>query len=186
MSNRIEEEEVVPAHAPLPRRPARAMLVLALTLGLAVGAVTGSLVVGPLLADPSGGGEGGSVPSGPALEAACEALFREWEVEMRPPAPAAVHSIENVVLNPAGSGGTRFLMATVGFGLRDPADAEQFTARDAEIRDIVIGVLGARSVLELSDVLTREVMKEEMRARVARLVGQRALVDIYFPQFVIQ
>ncbi|MEX2571725.1 MAG: flagellar basal body-associated FliL family protein [Gemmatimonadota bacterium] len=155
----------------------RATIVIALTIGLAVGAGTGSFVVGPLLAD---------APGAPVDEAACEALFAEWEIEMRPPAPAAIYTIEDVILNPAQSGGTRFLMASVGFGMREATGVDEMTLRDAEIRDIVIGTLGAKTVTELADTGVRTEIKEEMRAEVANLLGQRAVIDVYFPKFVIQ
>lgn len=158
----------------------RSSVVIALTLGLLIGAGAGSLIVGPLLAE-----SGGSI-SDAELEARCEALFAEWDVEMRPPIPAAVHTIENLVLNPARSGGTRFLMASVAFAVRDQSGAELIVARDAEIRDIVIRTLGSRTVPELADMHARNEMKEEMRAEVARIIGQRTLIDIYFPQFVLQ
>lgn len=177
-----EQEQEAPSS-----RSGRARVVIALTVGLVAGAAGGSLIVGPVIADPAGGEEAAyAVPAGPDLEAACEALFAEWEVEMRPPPPAAVFSIENLVLNPAQSGGTRFVMASVGFGMRDTAAYDHIVQREAEIRDVVIRVIGSKTVSELSDVPSRNRMKDEMRQEVARLVGQRGLIDIYFPQFVIQ
>lgn len=159
------------------------LLVIALTIGLIAGAAAGSLVVGPLVA------EGPKKESGHGEEAAsgggedCAALLAAHGVQL---APAAVHTIDNVVVNPAQSGGTRFLMASVAFGLADAHSAEQMTLRDAEIRDIVVRVLSSRTVAQLTDLEGRNAIKEEMRGEVVALVGDHALVDIYFPQFVIQ
>src|SRR5690606_8176922 len=100
--------------------------------------------------------------------------------------PAAVHTIENIVINPAQSNGTRYLMASVGFGLADAHGAELMKLRDAEVRDIVVRVLGSRTVAELSDVPTRDEIKAEMREKVTAIAGEHALVDVYFSQFVIQ
>ncbi len=173
-----EQQEVTVA------RGGRAKLVIALTLGLAIGAGSGSLVVGPLIADPAEVDGRALTPE--QLEAQCAALFEEWGDDRRAAAPAAVHTIENVVLNPAGSQGTRFLLASVGFGLREAAGAEQMAGRDAEVRDLVIRVLGSRSVTELSEATLRDSIKEEMRDEVTRLLGPDAVLDVYFPQFVIQ
>ena len=185
MSNTADEQQ------PAAGGRGRATLVIALTIGLIVGAGAGSLVVGPLLAESGGGGgahggQAGSAADGASLEAQCEALFAEWEVEMRPPAPAAVYTIENIVLNPAQSGGTRFLMASVSFGMRDALGVDEMTLRDAEIRDIVIRTLGSKTVEQLADTNVRSTIKAEMQDQVAQLVGKRKLIDIYFPQFVIQ
>ena len=157
----------------------RKVLIIALTIGLVVGAAAGSLVVGPLVAEGPAKEESGA--AGSADE--CAAVLAQHGVVT---APVAVHTIETLVLNPAQSGGTRYLMASVGFGLADLHGAEQMTLRDAEIRDIVVRVLGSKTVAELSDLSLRNGMKEEMRTEIVKVVGEHGLVDIYFPQFVIQ
>jgi flagellar protein FliL len=181
MSNTAQEQET-----PTAPKQGRAKLVIALTIGLIAGAGAGSLVVGPLLAESKGGGDHGKPAEGAELEAQCSALFEEWSGEKRPPAPAVVYTLESLVLNPANSGGTRYLMASVGFGLRDLHGEEQMTLRDAEIRDIVIRILGSKTIPELADTSVRTSIKEEIRTEVGNIVGEHALIDVYFPQFVIQ
>lgn len=158
-----------------PARGGKKVLVVALTIGLVVGAGAGSFVVGPLVAEGPAKAEAGAEDCAAALAQHGAAA-----------APVAVHTIENLVLNPAQSGGTRYLMASVGFGLSDLHGADQMTLRDAEIRDIVLRVLGSKTVGELSDLAMRDSIKEEMRTEVVEIVGEHGLVDIYFPQFVIQ
>jgi flagellar FliL protein len=171
MSKEIEEaEEEQPASS---RKTGT--LVIALTVGLIAGALGGSLVVGPLLADSSGEGDHGGAGDCAAVAGGHGSV-----------APAAVHTIDNVVINPAQSGGTRFLMVTVGVGLKDAHGAVTLALRDAELRDIVVRTLGSKTVEQLSDVASRTAIKEEMKTEVARLIGEKGVVDIYFPQFVIQ
>lgn len=178
MSEEIQgqEEETTP----VPRGGVKATLVIALTLGMVGGAALGSFVVGPLLAD-SPEVEGVSAVTCVTDEGARDSVEDEHASE-----PAAVHSIENIVINPARSNGTRFLMASVGFGLEDAHGVETMKLRDAEIRDVVVTALGSRTVAELSDLSTRDVIKAEMRDKVAAIVGENALLDVYFSQFVIQ
>jgi flagellar protein FliL len=157
-------------------------LVGAILLGLAVGAIGGSIIVGPLLADdPLGDCE-------EHLEAYIAANYPQLETTPRSAgAPAAVYSIENLVLNPAQSGGTRFLMTTVGFGVNQAGLVDQMANREAEIRDIVLRVLGSKTVAELSDMNFRmTTLKDELRTEVGPLLPPRSIVDIYFPQFVLQ
>src|SRR5262249_1410852 len=68
--------------------------------GLRGGGAVGLFVVGPMLAKK----RAAAPPPKPAAEAA---------------ATPVVHAIENLVLNPAGTGGARFLMATATFELKD-------------------------------------------------------------------
>jgi flagellar protein FliL len=179
MSEEILEQDEA---APVPQGKGRATLVIALTIGMIGGASLGSFVVGPLLADSP------EAEHGVAAECACaeEAGEHDEAEGGHASGPAAVHTIENIVINPAQSNGTRFLMASVGFGLTDAHGAEVMELRDAEIRDVVVRVLGARTVAELADLPTRDSIKAEMREKVIAVVGEHALVDVYFSQFVIQ
>jgi flagellar FliL protein len=92
------------------------------------------------------------------------------------------------VLNPAQSGGTRFLLLTVAFELKDEATLEELKTRDAELRDAVLVTVGAKSVEFLSDMAVRDTLKNELRGVTAKLFPKKKNVirRIYFPQFVIQ
>lgn len=157
----------------------RFALVLALTVGITAGAAVGSFVVGPLLADApapecevladdedehgeASGGHGSAKPSG------------------------TVHMIQNLVLNPAQSGGTRFLVSTVAISVRDSAAVLAIGQRDSEVRDALLRVLGGKTVLQLTDMELRAALKEEVREELRGIFGKAAIRDIYFPQFVIQ
>jgi flagellar FliL protein len=95
--------------------------------------------------------------------------------------------MENLVLNPAGSNGTRFLMAAVAAELKDEKVKEDMTARDAELRDAVLRLLGERTVDQLSDVTMREELKKQLTDSLNSRLGMKgAIKRVYFPQFVIQ
>jgi flagellar protein FliL len=143
----------------------RGILILAIA-GVAAGAATGLFVTGPLLAKRR---ETAAAAPKPTLEAA-----------------AAVHSVENLVLNPAGSGGTRFLMVTATFQIRDGGVETQMKEHDAEVRDRILSLLGKKTVEELSDIAQREAIKKEVLESVASLFDKGAIRKLFFAQFVIQ
>ena len=113
------------------------------------------------------------------------------------------------MLNPAESGGQRFLLLTIAFELRDAAALEEMKARDAELRDAVLQSVGAKSVDYLADMGKRDSLKTELKAVAGKLfadaardpkkdpnkdpkegvkkgAGKPVVRRIYFPQFVIQ
>jgi flagellar FliL protein len=96
-----------------------------------------------------------------------------------------VHLLDNLVLNPAGSGGTRFLLLSVAFEVKSAAVLEQMKARDAELRDVVLVTLGSKSVEELADMHAREALKTELRTATEKTF-KKGVKRVYFPQFVIQ
>ncbi|HET7276015.1 MAG TPA: flagellar basal body-associated FliL family protein [Longimicrobiaceae bacterium] len=156
-------------------------MILAIIIGLAVGGLGGAFVAGPLLAErvSAGGDASAAAPD----EHAGAGDAGEHGGESGGP---AVHTIDNMVLNPANSGGTRFLMATLAFSVADSSMISEMESRDAEVRDAVLRVLGRKTVLQLADVEGRLLLKQELSAAVDSLIGEHAVEDVYFPQFVIQ
>lgn len=99
---------------------------------------------------------------------------------------AIVHPIENLVLNPAGSGGTRFLMVTATFELKDGGADQAMKDHDAEVRDHILALLGKKTIDQLTDISQRETIKKEVLDAVAPLLPKGAIKQVFFPQFVIQ
>ena len=95
--------------------------------------------------------------------------------------------IDNLVLNPANSGGGRFLLASVNLRLTDAATKESLVQRDAEARDAILRVLGTKQVEELVNIGNRERFKKDIRALINGMFpGKNVVLGVYFSQFVIQ
>ncbi|MBC7563854.1 MAG: flagellar basal body-associated FliL family protein [Gemmatimonadaceae bacterium] len=101
-------------------------------------------------------------------------------------ATAQLYTIADLVLNPAGSGGTRFLMLSVAFDVKDSAAVETLKLRDAEIKDAVLALVGAKTVEQLAEVTAREPLKVEIKDLVQKIMKQKLIKRVSFPQFVIQ
>ena len=98
-----------------------------------------------------------------------------------------LYTISDLVLNPAGSGGTRFLMLSVAFDMQDSSGVEALKKRDAEIKDAVLALVGSKTVDQLAEVSAREPLKVEIRDLVSRITKMpKAIKRVSFPQFVIQ
>jgi len=101
-------------------------------------------------------------------------------------AEGSIHLIENLVLNPAGTSGTRFLMAAVAIETKSSTENDRMNKRDAELRDVILAVLGARTIDQLSSLAGREPLKKEVMDSVNAMFGPGVARSVYFPQFVIQ
>ena len=94
--------------------------------------------------------------------------------------------IEGLVVNPAGTGGVRYLMVSVGLEAADPAVLEEVTTKDVVVRDAVIGLLSAKTVETLADIGNRDDMKEEIRLTINGILGKGEIDRLYFTQFMLQ
>ena len=172
-----------------PKRGGKKIVLAAvLVVGTLVGGGAGAVFAGPMLAD---------LILGPSEATAAEAHGAEGgdhgEAEADDGhgggghgAGAASYLVENLVLNPAGSNGTRFLMASVSLELGDAAAAEEFKVRDAQVRDALLTTLGQKTVEQLTDIGGRDSLKAEMKHAVSALFPEGTVSGIYLPQFVIQ
>ena len=153
-------------------------LIAMIAVGLAIGGGTGAAFVGPMVAKKMG-----KAPEALAAEGA-EAGHETEPVE--PGTVAPVHLMENLVLNPAGSGGSRFLLLSVAIEASSSTMEADMTARDAELRDIILTSLGTKTVDQLTDIANREGIKNEVQTAIIARFGKSSVKRLYFPQFVVQ
>ncbi len=182
--DQITEEGEEPTEA---RKGGKLGAILILLFGVGAGGAVGFTtlgpsVVGPMLAEravaapndaaaddgPGGGGHGAEAEGGTGGAA------------------DAVHMIDNLVVNPARSSGTRFLLASIAVRASSSGGADLLSAHDIELRDALIIVLGSKTVDELGDISRREELVAEIRSAIEKIVGTGVVSGIYIPQFVIQ
>jgi flagellar FliL protein len=99
---------------------------------------------------------------------------------------AEVYLVSNLLVNPTGTGGTRYLSASVGIQVDSPGVLDQLRVRDLQVRDLLILVLSSRTVEELTDPRSREQMRKEILGRLNQLIGGEELSAVYFVDYVLQ
>jgi len=166
----LESLEALDEDAPKAKGgPSLLVLLVLAGVGAGVGGWVGGPIVTPMVAQVAasregGGGGGHGAPSDDA----------EGPI-----------TIENLVLNPAGSGASRFLIATLVLDA-DESVREELGGRDAEARDLLLTILSGRTVEELSDISLRDEIREDLRAALNIMLGYEGVHRIFLPQFVIQ
>jgi len=117
--------------------------------------------------------------------AAGKTLQEETKKEGIPVEPQ-VFLIKDIIINPAGTNGTRFLLVTVGFEVDNPPGIGGLEKKEVEIRDILNSVLMAKGLKELADVEKREALRDEIAEKVGGIVKETPLKHVYFSKFIIQ
>ncbi|MBK6486399.1 MAG: flagellar basal body-associated FliL family protein [Gemmatimonadetes bacterium] len=196
----MSEQAAAPAEgggAPESTGPKGVVLIGALVGSLLIGGAAGVFAVGPMLAKKSGYTVAAAAHAAMADDSAgADDHEAPAEGEHAPDGKAEgsggagnLHLIDNLVLNPAGSGGSRFLMLAAAIEFAEAAQVEETKNRDSEVRDVVLRVLGSKTVEELSEMSNREAIKAELADSLGTLFKKskkKAIRRIYFPQFVIQ
>ena len=94
--------------------------------------------------------------------------------------------LSDIIINPAESGGKRFLLLSIGLESSEPKVLEEVGTKDIVVRDVVLRVMGERTVSELSSIEERQAIKEELRHTLNELMDTGEIDRLYFTQFVLQ
>jgi len=97
-----------------------------------------------------------------------------------------MYEISDIVINPAGTGGSRFLSVSFGFELDSESEVIAFRTRDAVIRDALITILSSKTVAQLTDARQKEIIRYQIKKRVTDLMKTDQLAGVYYTDFVLQ
>jgi flagellar FliL protein len=97
-----------------------------------------------------------------------------------------VYKIDNIIVNPSGTGGTRYLSVSMAFEVGSQATVKKFEDKQPLIRDALITILGSKTIDQLSDPKQKEITRFQIKKRVEQLLGLDDLAAVYFTDFIIQ
>lgn len=184
----MSDAAVTDAAGAAPAGGKKAGLVAGLTLaGALAGGLAASLVVAPKIiarsappvvtADSAAVGEAPAGEGHPA-EGGKGAEGGEGEKKLI--------ELPNIVVNPAGSQGSRFLMATVAVTVADEEAEKVLRAHEVEFKDKVVSILETLTMAQLSAPGARDTLKLRIGVAAGTIIGPKIPVKVFLPQFVIQ
>ena len=116
--------------------------------------------------------------------------------------PKEIVLIDNLIVNPAGTNGTRYLSTSIGLEIeKNGAGGEDKEESKEEgksgegdrmkkltpvIRDILIAILSSRTLEELSSVEGKEAVRKEILEKIQLALGDIKLSRVYFVDYVLQ
>jgi flagellar protein FliL len=115
-----------------------------------------------------------------------------------------IYLIEDVIVNPAGTRGSRYLSVSVGVEMNAPEAAEQgggegghgggsaeseanpLDAKKPQLRDALINILSSKTIPELTTTEDKERIRQEILTRFTEILEPQPVYQIYFVDFVLQ
>lgn len=94
--------------------------------------------------------------------------------------------IKDVIINPAGTNGTRFLLTTVGIEVSTPEAQQELEKKEVQVRDLLNSILTSKGLNELVSIEQRELLRIEISKKVGELLKSGKLRNVYFSKFIIQ
>ena len=94
--------------------------------------------------------------------------------------------MDDMIINPAQSGGTRYLLLSIVIYFKDKKAQEQLALKEPAIYDSVNALIARHTAAWLSDPYNREFLREKIRMVVKMETGGTEILKIYFTKFVMQ
>jgi len=110
-----------------------------------------------------------------------------------------VYPIDDVVVNPAGTSGSRYLSVSIGVEMDAVAQAggggghggaakavSPLDEKKLQLRDAMINILSSKTIEQLTNSAEKENIRAEITQAFNRILGEGKVHQIYFVEFVLQ
>lgn len=91
-----------------------------------------------------------------------------------------------VLVNVAGTAGTRYLVATITLVGKNADLKEKVELNDPELRDAASSILGIKTISDLEKPGMRNIIRSELIAAFNDILGKESVTDIYLTEFAVQ
>jgi flagellar FliL protein len=97
-----------------------------------------------------------------------------------------IYVVKDLIVNPAGTNGTRFLLTTIGLEVTTPEALRELESKDVMVRDALNTILTSKDLLTIVNVDGRETIRKEIEKKVGSILRGGVLTNVYFSKFIIQ
>lgn len=94
--------------------------------------------------------------------------------------------LDEIIVNPAGTGGRRFLSTIVGLTLKDVKSNEVVQGQMPIIRDAAITLLSSKTLDQLASIAYRDSIRQELMATVNGIMKEKPVTGVVFSTYVLQ
>ncbi|MBI5473463.1 MAG: flagellar basal body-associated FliL family protein [Ignavibacteriae bacterium] len=97
-----------------------------------------------------------------------------------------VFTVRDLIINPAGTNGQRYLLTTIGFNVSSEEGMKELEKKEMALRDMLNSVLTSKEMKDLIDVSKREVLRQEILASTKDIITHGKVKSIYFSKYIVQ
>ncbi|HEX3072734.1 MAG TPA: flagellar basal body-associated FliL family protein, partial [Ignavibacteriales bacterium] len=119
-------------------------------------------------------------------EAKEETSSSEEEGSKASPSGNFIYTVNDVIINPAGTNGQRLMLTSIGFDMKSEAQLKKIETKEVVLKDAIISVLSRKTVSQLSNTMKRDSLKIEIMNDVKNRIPGLKINDLYFSKYIIQ
>ena len=108
------------------------------------------------------------------------------EQESEPIEYGEFRELDNLIINPTGTDGKRYLMIKIGFESDKAKALEELGEKDVVVRDAILRYLSSQTVEDLAAIDKRDDLKQGLREIINEILVKGKITRLYFTQYVLQ
>ncbi len=97
-----------------------------------------------------------------------------------------VFIVKDLIVNPAGTNGLRFLLTTIGLEVSSQETEKECEKRNVQIHDAIINILTSKTLPQLDEADSRDSLKTEIKTAINQDLTTGNVINVYFSKFIIQ
>lgn len=95
-------------------------------------------------------------------------------------------TVDDVIINPAGTNGQRLMLVSVGFGVQTEEEVKKLKDKEVLVKDIVLSTLGSKTLTDLSALNAKDTLKVQLAHILAERMPEPAISSVQFSKYIIQ
>ena len=125
-------------------------------------------------------------PGGAPGKQAAKQEQKSHEDEEHEKGSGEIFMVEELLVNPTGTSGTRYLSASIGLEVPNHDAVLHLEEKKLQIRDLLINILSSRTVEQLTNAAEREEMRRDIAERLNQVLAPDEVLAVYFVDYVLQ
>lgn len=96
-----------------------------------------------------------------------------------------LYSVDDIIVNPAGTKGKELLLASVAFDLQSEENKMEMEGKEILVKDLVISVLSSKSTVQLGNTTYRDTLRNEIQGKLGEFLPSVGVNKVYFSKYII-
>lgn len=97
-----------------------------------------------------------------------------------------VYVVDDLIINPAQTDGKRLLLSSIGFDIPTEQSQQELKEKEVIVKDAIISVLGSKTMDKLGNSAYRDTLRIEISHRLAELMPEVKINNVYFSKYILQ
>jgi len=115
-----------------------------------------------------------------------KAEAKQEATEAPKPAVGALLALEPFIANLGDEDGKRYLKATLQVEFFKTSVPDEFTARQAQVRDLLLTLFTSKQFAEIRTPQGKALLRDEIINRINRALNHDLVKAVYFTEFIVQ